>query len=102
MENANWDAIIVQIIVLTATVITWKLVKDFYSMRFHKVVAHLIAIATASFMLISTMTLFVPQNYQRGATAEFELSTNSVMIVVGMVALMYVLFKFILVDRSSK
>ena len=102
MENANWDAIIVQIIVLTASIITWKLVKDFYIRRFHKLVAHLIAIATASFMLISTMTLFVPRNYQRGATAEFELSLSSVIIVIGMVGLLYILFKFILVDRSSK
>lgn len=102
MENANWDAIIVQIIVLTATVITWKLVKDFYSRRFHKVVSHLIAIATASFMLISTMTLFVPKNYQRGATAEFELTLSSVIIVIGMVGILYVLLKIVLADRSSK
>ncbi len=96
------EAAIVQVIVITATVITWKLVKDFYSRRFHKIISHLIAIATASFMLISTMTLFVPKNYQRGATAEFELSSTSVMIVVGMVALLYILFKYVLVDRSSK
>lgn len=102
MENANWDGIIVMIIVLTATVVTWKLVKDFYSIRFHNLVAHLIAIATSSFMLISTMTLFMPKNYQRGATAEFELSMNSIMIVIGMVALIYILFKYVLVDRSSK
>lgn len=102
MENANWDGIIVMIIVLTATVITWKLVKDFYSIRFHNLVSHLIAIATSSFMLISSMTLFMPKNYQRGATAEFELSLSSVIIVIGMVGLLYVLFKFILVDRSSK
>ena len=102
MESINLEAAIVQVIVITASIITWKLVKDFYAQRFHKILSHLIAIATASFMLISTMTLFVPKNYQRGVTPEFEFSINSVMIVIGMVGILYILLKYVLADRSSK
>lgn len=102
MESINIEAAIVQLIVITATIITWKLVKDFYAQRLHRILSHLIAIATASFMLISTMTLFVPKDYQRGSSSEFELSAMSVMIVVGMVAILYILLKYVLADRSSK
>lgn len=85
---------IVLLIVLTAAFITWKMVKDFYQIRFHNLIAHIIAIITASFMLLSSMFLFMPKDYQRGATQEVELSLMSVGTVIVMVAVLYVFFKF--------
>lgn len=91
----NFDQIIVLIIVFTASFATWKMVKDFYAKKMHMIFAHLIAIATSSFMLLSTMFLFMPKNYQRGATAEVELSLMSVVTVFVMVAVLYLFFKYI-------
>lgn len=91
----NFDKIMVLIIVFTASFATWKMVKDFYITKMHMVFAHLIAIATASFMFLSTMFLFVPKNYQRGATAEVELSLMSIVTVFVMVAVLYLFFKYI-------
>ncbi len=89
------EKIIVLIIVLSASVVTWKLVKDFYMTKFHKIFAHLIAIITSSFMLLSSMILFVPKNYQRGVGPEVELNFMGVITVVVMVAVLYLFFKYI-------
>lgn len=91
----NIDKIIVLIIVFVASFLTWKMVKDFYITKFHMVFAHLIAIVTSSFMLLSTMFLFMPKNYQRGAGPEVELSFMSVITVFTMLAVLYVFFKYI-------
>jgi hypothetical protein len=89
------EKIIVLIIVLSASVATWKLVKDFYMTKFHKIFAHLIAIITSSFMLLSSMILFVPKNYQRGVGPGVELNFMGVITVVVMVAVLYLFFKYI-------
>ncbi|AXH13033.1 hypothetical protein [Halarcobacter bivalviorum] len=91
----NYDKIIVLIIVFTASFITWKIIKDFYKQRFHMIFAHLIAIVTSSFMLLSTMFLFMPKNYQRGMGPEVELSFNSIAIVFVMVFVIYMLFSYL-------
>ncbi|MGB0990543.1 hypothetical protein CRV03_06815 [Arcobacter sp. F155] len=91
----NYDKIIVLIIVFTASFITWKIIKDFYKQRFHMIFAHLIAIVTSSFMLLSTMFLFMPKNYQRGAGPEVELSFNSIAIVFVMVFVIFMLFSYL-------
>ncbi len=91
----NFDQIIVLIIVFTAAFVTWKMVKDFYITKMNMVFAHIIAIATSSFMLLSTMFLFIPKNYQRGQTAEVELSFSSITIVIIMVGVLYLFFKYI-------
>lgn len=90
----QYEKIIVLIIVLSAAFITWKMVKDFYMRKLHKVIAHLIAVVTSSFMLLSTMFLFMPKDYQRGAGPEVELSFMSIVTVVVMVAVLYVFFKY--------
>ena len=97
----NVDKIIVLIIVFTASFLTWKMVKDFYKQRFHMIFAHLIAIVTASFMLLSTMFLFMPKNYQRGAGPEVELSFTSIAIIVLMLAVLFLFFKY-LPGRNDK
>ncbi|MGA1932476.1 hypothetical protein ACH5BF_07115 [Arcobacter sp. YIC-464] len=96
----QYEKIIVLVIVLSAAFITWKMVKDFYITKLHKVFAHLIAVITSSFMLLSTMFLFMPKNYQRGAGPEVELSIMSVVTVVAMVAVLYIFFKY--VPQSKK
>lgn len=93
MENA--DKAIVLLIVLVSAVLTWKMVFDFYKGKLHKVFAHLIAVATASFMFMSTMILFVPKNFQRGATPEVEFSFLSLVTVIVMLAAIYLFFKYI-------
>lgn len=90
----QYEKIIVLVIVLTASFITWKMVKDFYATKFHKVIAHLIAVVTSSFMLLSTMFLFMPKDYQRGAGPEVELSFMSIVTVIVMVAVLYIFFKY--------
>lgn len=97
MENS--DKIIVLIVTFTAAFITWKLVFDFYTQRFHKVFAHVIAIVTASFMFISSMILFAPSNYVRGVSPEVEITLTAILSVVAMVGVLYVLFKHILVKK---
>ncbi|RXJ87985.1 hypothetical protein [Arcobacter sp. CECT 8985] len=93
MENI--DKIIVLTIVFFSAFITWKVIKDFYITKFNKIFAHLIAIVTASFMLLSIMFLFIPKNYQRGQTAEVDLNFNSLAISFAMIAIIYILFKYI-------
>lgn len=97
----NFDKIMVLIIVFTASFATWKMVKDFYITKMHTVFAHLIAIATASFMFLSTMFLFMPKNYQRGAGPEVELSFTSIAIIVLMLAVLFLFFKY-LPGRNDK
>jgi len=97
MENS--DKIIVLVITFTAAFITWKLVFDFYKLRFHRLFAHVIAIVTASFMFISSMILFAPKNYVRGVTPEVEITVGSLLSVIAMVAVLYVFFKHILVKK---
>jgi len=82
--------------------LTWKMVKDFYITKMHKIFAHLIAVATASFMLLSTMFLFMPKNYQRGAGPDVELSFMSVFTVLVMLAVLFVFFKFSPQDTKKK
>ncbi|AXX93073.1 hypothetical protein CPU12_13000 [Malaciobacter molluscorum LMG 25693] len=91
----NLDKIIVLVIVFVSAFITWKVIKDFYITKFHKVYAHLIAVITSCFMLLSTMFLFAPKNYQRGQTPEVDLSFISIASVFAMVAVIYILFKYI-------
>lgn len=92
--DPQYQRIIVLVIVFTAGFLTWKMVKDFYIKKLHKVFAHLIAVITSSFMLLSTMFLFMPKNYQRGTGPEVELSFMSIMTVVVMLAVLYVFFKY--------
>lgn len=87
--------IIVLVIVMTSSIATWKMVKDFYKPKFHMIFAHLIAVITASFMFLSSMSLFVPRNYQRGLTPEIELSFTSIAIVVVMVAVIFFFFRYL-------
>ena len=98
----NYDKIIVLIIVFTASFLTWKMVKDFYRTKFHMIFAHLIAIVTSSFMLLSSMFLFMPKNYQRGSSAEVELSLSSVGIVIVMLAVLYLFFKYIPDNKKAE
>lgn len=91
----QYEKIIVLIIVLTATFMTWKMVKDFYSTKLHMVFAHLIAVITSSFMLLSSMFLFMPKNYQRGVSPDVELSFTGIFTVVVMVAVLYLFFKYV-------
>jgi hypothetical protein len=100
--DPQYEKIIVLIIVLAAAFITWKMVKDFYIQRLHKVFAHLIAVVTSSFMLLSTMFLFMPKDYQRGAGPEVELSFMSIVTVLVMVAVLYVFFKYAPQSNNKK
>ena len=93
MENT--DKIIVLLIVLTAGILTWKMVFDFYKTKLHRLFSHLIAVATASFMFLSSMILFVPKDYQRGAGPEVEFTIASLGTVVLMVLVIFILFKYI-------
>ncbi|MCP4969095.1 MAG: hypothetical protein GY932_00705 [Arcobacter sp.] len=98
----NYDKIIVLIIVFTASFTTWKIIKDFYITKFHMIFAHLIAIVTASFMLLSTMFLFIPKNFQRGISPEVELSFTSIAIIISMLFTLYVFFKYIPSNSNKK
>jgi len=91
----QYEKIIVLLIVLTASFLTWKMVKDFYITKFHRVFAHLLAIMTSSFMLLSSMFLFMPKNYQRGAGPEVEISISSIVTIVVMLGVLYLFFKFV-------
>ncbi len=93
--DPQYEKIIVLIIVFTASFLTWKMVKDFYKTKFHMIFTHIIAIVTSSFMLLSSMFLFMPKNYQRGTTSEVELSIVSVVTIVVMLLTLYLFFKYI-------
>ena len=91
----QYEKIIVLTIVLMAAFLTWKMVKDFYITKLHKLIAHLIAVITSSFMLLSSMFLFMPKNYQRGAGPEVEITFTSILTVVVMLGVLYLFFKFV-------
>ena len=92
--DPTYERIIVLSIVFLAGFLTWKMVKDFYITKLHKVLTHLIAVATSTFMLLSTTFLFMPKDYQRGSGSELELSFMSVFTVIVMLAVLYVFFKY--------
>jgi hypothetical protein len=71
------------------------MVKDFYITKLHKVFAHLIAVITSSFMLLSSMFLFLPKNYQRGAGPEVEITFIGIITVIVMLAVLYLFFKYV-------
>ena len=91
----QYDKIIVLLIVLTASFLTWKMVKDFYITKLHKVFAHLIAVITSSFMLLSSMFLFLPKNYQRGTGPEVEITFTGILTVIVMLGVLYLFFKYV-------
>lgn len=91
----QYEKIIVLLIVLMAAFITWKMVKDFYITKIHKLFAHLIAVITSSFMLLSSMFLFMPKNYQRGAGPEVEITFTAILTVLVMLGVLYLFFKFV-------
>jgi hypothetical protein len=91
----QYEKIIVLLIVLTSAFLTWKMVKDFYITKIHKVFAHLIAVITSSFMLLSAMFLFMPKNYQRGIGPEVEINVMSIITIIIMLGVLYLFFKFI-------
>ncbi len=91
----QYEKIIVLTIVLMAAFLTWKMVEDFYITKLHKLFAHLIAVITSSFMLLSSMFLFMPKNYQRGAGPEVEITFTSILTVVVMLGVLYLFFKFV-------
>ena len=93
--ESQYEKIIVLLIVLTATILTWKMVKDFYITKMHKVFAHFIAVTTSFFMLFSSMFLFMPRNYQRGVSAEVEISAMSIITIVVMLGILYLFFRFV-------
>ena len=91
----QYDKIIVLLIVLMAAFLTWKMVKDFYITKLHKVFAHLIAVITSSFMLLSSMFLFLPKNYQRGTGPEVEITFTGILTVIVMLGVLYLFFKYV-------
>ena len=91
----QYDKIIVLLIVLTAAFLTWKMVKDFYITKLHKVFAHLIAVITSSFMLLSSMFLFLPKNYQRCTGPEVEITFTGILTVIVMLGVLYLFFKYV-------
>ena len=91
----QYEKIIVLTIVLMAAFLTWKMVKDFYITKLHKVFAHLIAVITSSFMLLSSMFLFLPKNYQRGTGPEVEITFTGIITVIVMLAVLYLFFKYV-------
>ena len=91
----KYEEMIALIIVITAAVLTWKMVKDFYITKIHKLFAHLIAVITSSFMLLSSMFLFMPKNYNRGAGPEVEITFIGIFTVIVMLTVLYVFFKFV-------
>lgn len=93
--DPQYEKIIVLIIVLAAAFFTWKMVKDFYITKVHKVFAHLLAIITSSFMLLSSMFLFIPKNYERGSSAEVELNFMGIVTTITMLLVLYIFFKYV-------
>ncbi|RXJ79524.1 hypothetical protein [Arcobacter sp. F2176] len=92
----NIDQIIILILTLVSAILTWKMVFDFYKTKIHKVITHLIAVITASFMLLSTTILFINQDYQRGSNEpQMVLSFSSVGILFIMLLILYIFFRYI-------
>ena len=92
----NSDQILIMIITFASAGLTWKMVFDFYKTKLHKVFSHLIAVITASFMLLSTTFLFMNKEYQRGGDQpEMILSLQSIAIVFLMLFVLFIFFKYI-------
>lgn len=92
----NSDQIIILILTFLSAGLTWKMIFDFYKTKLHKVFAHLIAVMTASFMLLSTTFLFMNKNYQRGGSEpEMILSLESFAILFVMLFIIFMFFKYI-------
>ncbi len=100
--ETNYDKIIVLVIIFTTGFITWKIIKDFYITKFHRVFAHLIAVMTSSFMLLSCMFLFLPKNYQRGNTSDVEITFVSIFTIIIMLAVIYFFFKYLPSRKTKK
>jgi hypothetical protein len=92
----NSDQIIILVITFFAAGVTWKLIYDFYKTKLHKLFALLIALATASFMLLSTTFLFMNKDYQRGGDEpEMIISLSSIGILFVMLFVLFLFFKYI-------
>lgn len=92
----NSDQIIILVITFLSAGLTWKMIFDFYKTKLHKVFSHLIAVMTASFMLLSTTFLFMNKEYQRGGTEpEMVLSLESFGILFVMLFVIFIFFKYI-------
>ena len=92
----NSEQIIILIITIVAAGLTWKMVFDFYKTKIHKVFSHLIAVITASFMLLSVTFLFMNKEYQRGSgEPEMVLSLSSLGILFVMLFVLYIFFRYI-------
>ena len=93
--EAKYQILVVYFIVFTAAGLTWKMVKDFYITKINKILAHLLAVITSSFMLLSSIFLFVPKNYQRGAGPEVEINFIGIITIVVMLGVLYLFFKYV-------
>ncbi|WP_428026980.1 hypothetical protein [Arcobacter sp.] len=92
----NSEQIIILIITIVSAGLTWKMVFDFYKTKIHKVFSHLIAVITASFMLLSVTFLFMNKEYQRGSgEPEMVLSLSSLGILFVMLFVLYIFFRYI-------
>ena len=92
----NSEQIIILIITIVAAGLTWKMVFDFYKTKIHKVFSHLIAVITASFMLLSVTFLFMNKEYQReSGEPEMVLSLSSLGILIIMLLVLYIFFTYI-------
>ncbi|WP_428024072.1 hypothetical protein [Arcobacter sp.] len=92
----NSEQIIILIITIVSAGLTWKIVFDFYKTKIHKVFSHLIAVITASFMLLSVTFLFMNKEYQRGSgEPEMVLSLSSLGILFVMLFVLYIFFRYI-------
>ncbi len=92
----NSEQIIILIITIVSAGLTWKMVFDFYKTKIHKVFSHLIAVITASFMLLSVTFLFMNKEYQRGSDEpEMVLSLSSLGILFVMLFVLYIFFRYI-------
>lgn len=89
---------IVMLLIFGSSFLVWKWVKDFYQLRYSNVLSHLVAIATASFMFLGSMMLFVPKDYVKGITPEVDISVTSIGGLLLMLGLIFYFFKY----RPSK
>jgi hypothetical protein len=91
----NSDEIIILILTFASAAFTWKMIFDFYKTKMHKIFTHLIAVMTASFMLLSTTFLFMNKEYQRGGSQpEMVLNFQSFGILFLMLFTIYMLFRY--------
>ena len=93
--EAKYQILVVYLIVFTAAGLTWKMVKDFFIKKISTILAHLLSVITPSFMLLSSIFLFVPKNYQRGAGPEVEINFIGIITIVVMLGVLYLFFKYV-------